>query len=200
MVKGSFEATTLRRKRLARSSCVTSEELSNHSVQNNHTDIPTPKQPSVVNELYLAQPCNISPTLKNNKVPPQASGTQEVIVGFKTFNDHIVRVTGNSGEPGTLSPLPAEKKRNSAPPQRHNSKPEVKREGVGSKVKHKLQRIRHGFTPLRTAEVWGQRVSHPLLPPVIPPQTSVLPAAVMMRTTQTPSATRGPGPRPLLHV
>ncbi|XP_071386976.1 centrosomal P4.1-associated protein [Centroberyx affinis] len=120
-VKGPFEVPAPQRKRLVRSS----EDRSDQSVKQSDTGVPTPKHPDTANEPYLAQHFNSPPTQRDSILSPRAKRTQEVIVGFKTLNDHIVRVTGPNM--GTLSTGSAETKTDFQPCQCNKSKPASKR-------------------------------------------------------------------------
>lgn len=88
---------TTSRKRLVRSPCLTSVELSDEVVSQNHVyaamrDL-VHKQLEVKEPHLALQPFD-STTQANNMGQPKVKA-QAVNVGFKTVNDHIVRVTDN---------------------------------------------------------------------------------------------------------
>ncbi|XP_055740842.1 centromere protein J-like [Salvelinus fontinalis] len=88
---------TTSRKRLVRSPCLTSVELSDEVVSQNHVyaamrDL-VHKQLEVKEPHLALQPVD-STTQPNNMGQPKVK-PQAVNVGFKTVNDHIVRVTDN---------------------------------------------------------------------------------------------------------
>ncbi|KAK6297392.1 hypothetical protein J4Q44_G00319750 [Coregonus suidteri] len=89
---------TASRKRLVTSPCVTSVELSDEVVSQNHVyaamrDL-VHKQVEVKEPHLALQPFDSAPTQPNNMGQPKVKA-QAVSVGFKTVNDHIVRVTDN---------------------------------------------------------------------------------------------------------
>lgn len=92
-VKGQFEFTAPHGKMAVSSSDATSEDRWEQSLQQNNTHIWTFKHPGAVYESNLVRHFNISPPLRDNRVSPRAWGNQEVIVSFKTVNDHIERVS-----------------------------------------------------------------------------------------------------------
>ncbi|XP_044024919.1 uncharacterized protein si:ch211-140l13.3 [Siniperca chuatsi] len=100
-VKGQFEFTAPYRNMAVSSSGATSEDQWEQSLQQHNTHVWTPKHPSAVHESNLVQHFNISPPLRDNIVSPWASKNQEVIVSFKTMNDHMERVSSFNME--TLS-------------------------------------------------------------------------------------------------
>ncbi|XP_028461146.1 uncharacterized protein si:ch211-140l13.3 isoform X2 [Perca flavescens] len=91
-VKGQFAVTAPRRKMTVISSVATSEDLWEKPLQQNNTPVRTPKHPRVGCESNSVQHVNISPPLKDNRVPPRAWGNQEVIVSVETIRDHMERV------------------------------------------------------------------------------------------------------------
>ncbi|XP_067428448.1 uncharacterized protein si:ch211-140l13.3 isoform X2 [Thunnus thynnus] len=80
---------------------VTSEDRWEQSMQHNNSHVWTPKHPNSVYESNLVQHFNISPPQRDDKVSPRALRNQEVIVSFKTVNDHIERVSGLNVETGS---------------------------------------------------------------------------------------------------
>lgn len=92
-MKSQFEFTAPHGKMAVSSSCATSGDRWEQSLQQNNTHIWTFKHPRAVYESNLVQHFNISPSLRENRVSPRAWQNQEVIVSFKTVNDHIERVS-----------------------------------------------------------------------------------------------------------
>lgn len=86
-VKGQFEVTASHRNMAA-----TSEDRWEQS------HVWTHKHPISVYESNLVQHFNVSPRRRDNKVSPRARRHQEVIVSFKTANDHIERVSSSNME------------------------------------------------------------------------------------------------------
>lgn len=102
-VKGQFDFTAPHRKMSVSSYGATSEDLWEQTQQqNNNTHVLTPKHPSsTAYESNSVQHLNISPPVRDNRVSPRAGRNQEVIVSFKTGNDHMERVSSSDME--TLS-------------------------------------------------------------------------------------------------
>ncbi|KAI3364460.1 hypothetical protein L3Q82_011253 [Scortum barcoo] len=92
-VKGQLELKTAPHGKMAESSSgATSEDRWEQSQQQN-THIRTFKHPRAVYESNSLQHFIAPPSLRDSRVSPQAWRNQEVIVSFKTVNDHIERVS-----------------------------------------------------------------------------------------------------------
>ncbi|XP_054872179.1 uncharacterized protein LOC111565459 [Amphiprion ocellaris] len=92
-MKGQFEFTAPHREIVVSSPGAVSEDRWEQSLQQNNMHVWTPKHPTTMYESNLVQ-LFVTPTSpRDNRVSPQAWRNQEVIVSFKTVNDHIGRVS-----------------------------------------------------------------------------------------------------------